>query len=118
MVHDSIHGEMSYRHFLVGLQILQWCATLGCEKYYGTHFGLEFPTHLEVEFELGCDDSRLIKWDWSESQLKEIVEKSLVMQKEIYPDLKVSKALQEVYAVRNNTKLMRFLDKNYPILGE
>lgn len=118
MVHDSIFGDMNYQNYLIGLQVMQWCATLGCEQYYETHFGVKYPVHLEVEFELGCDDSRLIKWDWSETQLKEAIEQSLVYQTEIYPKLDVKKTLKEIYAVRNDTKLMKYLDKNYPILSD
>jgi DNA polymerase I-like protein with 3'-5' exonuclease and polymerase domains len=118
MVHDSLFGDMNYRNYLVALQIMQWSATLGCEQYYETHFGVKYPVHLEVEFELGADDSRLIKWDWSETQLKQAIEQSLVYQTDIYPKLDVKKTLKEIYAVRNDTKVMRYLDKHYPILAD
>lgn len=117
MVHDSIEGDFRYRLWLVALQILQWCATLGCMQYYERHFGISYTVPLEVEFELGPDESSLTKWDWSETQLRSIIDTSLESQLKIYPDLDCKAAKKEILSVRNNVKLQRHLDRHYPILG-
>lgn len=118
MVHDSLEEDRLYEYLIPSLQIHQWVATLGAEQYYQRHWNVEFPCHLEVDFDLGADGSRLRKWDWSETGLKDIITKGLEDQVEIYPDLNVKKALREIYAYKDNVKLCRYLDKHYPVLGE
>lgn len=127
MVHDSIEGDFVYRLWLTAIQILQWCATIGCMQYYEHHFGTKYTVPLEVEFELGADDSTLVKWDWSENGkgkddkdttgLRDIIERSLESQCKVFPNLDVADARREILSARKNTKLQRYLDKNYPILA-
>lgn len=117
MVHDSISGDFPYDKWYIALQVMQWCATTGCMAYYKHHYGTDYTVPLEVEFELGADDSTLEKWDWSNTQLSTIIDKSLEQQIQIYPDLDVSEAKREINRIRKNSKAMKYLDTNYPILA-
>jgi len=124
MVHDSIEGDFMYRLYLVALQVMQWCATTGCMQYYERHFGTKYTVPLEVEFELGADDSTLRKWDWSENGvgkdstgLQDALTLALENQRAVYPDLDIKSARKEIMSVRNSVKLCRALDARYPILA-
>jgi hypothetical protein len=118
MVHDSISGDFPYELYLPALQIMQWCATIGCMEYYVRHYGIKFTTALEVEFELGANDAVLNKWDWSEQQLEQIIKKALEEQQKAYPTLDVDRSLARVYKIRSNKKVTSYLDKHYPVLPD
>lgn len=132
MVHDSLEGDFMYRLWLVALQVMQWCATTGCMQYYERHFGTKYTVPLEVEFELGADDSTLVKWDWSDGYkapndkdgkasgitgLQDIIVRASEQQALIFPDLKPKNIQKEILSARNNVKLFRHLDAQYPILA-
>lgn len=117
MVHDSLDGDFPYELYLVALQIMQWCATIGCMKYYNHHYGIKFTTALEVEFELGTDSANLTKWDWSEKQLKNIIKGAIKTQSERFKDLDEEETMKRVYAITKNRKVMKYLDTNFPVLA-
>jgi DNA polymerase I-like protein with 3'-5' exonuclease and polymerase domains len=119
MVHDSIDGDFPYEVFLAALQIMQWCATIGCMQFYERHYGIKFTTPLEVEFEIGTDSANLEKWDWSESQLKEILHKALATQKERFGDkMDLDRATAKVFSIRKNQRVQKYLDRNFPVLPD
>jgi DNA polymerase I-like protein with 3'-5' exonuclease and polymerase domains len=118
MVHDSLSGDFPYTLYLVAIQIMQWCATIGCMEYYNKHYGMKFTSPLEIEMEIGSDEANMSKWDWSEKQLKECVQSGLEKQKERYPNMSVTKTLAKVYAIRDNKRVMKYLDRNFPVLPD
>jgi DNA polymerase I-like protein with 3'-5' exonuclease and polymerase domains len=129
-VHDAIKTDAPYDYLLVCLQVLQWCATIGAMEYYTTHWSnVKFPVEIEVEFEFAAHDEAHWKWDWHEGNgetfdkgkvvgggLRFVIRKSLEDQKEVYPDIDVDAIEKQIWAVRENKPLMKYLDKNYPIL--
>jgi len=114
MVHDALEADSPYELYLSAIQILQWCATIGCMEYYAEHFGVKFTTPLEVEFELGSDSSTLIKWDWSDSSMKKIVRSALEEQAKRLPAVEVEACYKRVYSQTPSMK--SYLDKHYPIM--
>ncbi len=117
MVHDSIRGESPYKYVLIAYQILQWCATTGVEEYYKKHFDINFTITPEVEFEFGAHEASLHKHDWSESSLKRCITSALQDQVDMGRPIKVDEVLKEIYAVRDNKKVMNYLNTNFPILA-
>ena len=67
---------------------------------------------------MGSSGASMVKWDWHEKTLATIIRGALVAQKEIYPQLDVDKAFDEVYAVRKDRKIMKYLDKHYPFFDD
>lgn len=130
-VHDAIKTDAPYEYLLVCWQVLQWCATTGSMEYYKTHFGIQFPVEIEIEIEIAAHDEKHWKHDWHEGNgqtldkskvvgggLRFIIRKALEDQKEVYPDIDVDAIEKTIWAVRDNKKLMSYLDANYPILAD
>jgi DNA polymerase I-like protein with 3'-5' exonuclease and polymerase domains len=130
-VHDAIKTDAPYEYLLVCLQVLQWCATIGAMEYYKTHWNIQFPVEIEVEFEFAAHDEAHYKWDWHEGNeptldkgevvgggLRFVIRKSLEDQAEVYPGLDIDGIEKTIWAVRKNKPLMEFLNTNYPILSD
>jgi DNA polymerase I-like protein with 3'-5' exonuclease and polymerase domains len=65
MVHDSIFTSSPFKYVLATAQIMQWCTTMGVQRYYDKHFNLQFTVPVEIEMEFGASQDRTYKWDWS-----------------------------------------------------
>jgi DNA polymerase I-like protein with 3'-5' exonuclease and polymerase domains len=65
MVHDSTRFCVDYEYVLLCMQLASWCYTTGAELYYKEHFGTDFTCPLEIEFELGFDESATRKFNWA-----------------------------------------------------
>lgn len=65
MVHDSTRFCAEYAHIMMCLQLAAWCYTTGAELYYRKHFGTKFTCPLEIEFEIGFDESATRKFNWA-----------------------------------------------------
>lgn len=125
-VHDAIKTDAPYDYFLVCLQVLQWCATIGAMQYYKTHWGVKFHVEVEVEFEIAAHDAQHWKWDWHDGNdgnedgggLRYVIRKSLEDQREVYPDVDVDAIEKRIWAVRKNKELVAYLDEHYPVLSD
>jgi hypothetical protein len=125
-VHDAIKTDAPYEYFLVCLQILQWCATIGAMQYYKRHWNVKFHVEVEVEFEIAAHDEQHWKWDWHEGAdgnddgggLRYCIRKSLEDQKTVYPDIDVDAIEKRIWAVRKNKELVAYLDEHYPVLSD
>jgi len=130
-VHDAVKTDAPYEYLLVCLQVLQWCATTGAMEYYKTHWNINFPVEIEVEFELAAHDETHWKYDWHEGNgqtmdkgkvvgggLQFIIRKALEDQKEVYPDIDIDAIEKIIWAVRDNNELTSYLNKNYPVLAD
>jgi DNA polymerase I-like protein with 3'-5' exonuclease and polymerase domains/intein/homing endonuclease len=119
-VHDAVKTVAELDLALASLQILQWCATIGVCEYYTKHFGVKFYVEPEIEFEIGASDDTLVKWDWHENTLLEIMKKAFVKHGEIHgTDPEELEA--KLYEIRRNPKYKEqreYLDKHYPILSD
>ena len=65
MVHDSIFTSSPFKFVLATAQIMQYCCTMGVQKYYDEHFDLSFSVPLEIDVEFGASQDKTYKWDWS-----------------------------------------------------
>ncbi len=110
MVHDSSRTSAAIEKSLACTQLLNWVYTTGVEKYMLETFDLRLVCPLEVEFEIGCNDAALSKWDWSMSGLKKILVKAL-------QDNEVADAEDVVntyWHTWGKSKEKKYMDKHYP----
>ena len=119
MVHDSSRQEVHYKYLLIALQIFQYCYTTGAEKYYELVFGVKFTAHLEIEIEIGADESRLHKWNFNLASLKDVFRKALTDQKsDIDPDLDIDKALAQIWKPWSNEQIVNYMNTHYPFFAD
>lgn len=142
MVHDSIFTSAPFHLVLATVQIIQWCCIKGTEKFYDEKFNVRFLVPLEIEIELGASTDKTYKWDWSvikydeKHYIKKLgkdykqkydidsypIEECIRLACEDYCKLYTgndSKALyKKVMSSWNDSKVKKYLDKNYPILPE
>lgn len=125
-VHDAIKTDAPYEYFLVCLQVLQWCATIGAMEYYKTHWNVKFHVEVEVEFEVAAHDEQHWKYDWHEGNdgnedgggLQYVIRKALEDQKQVYPETDVDAIEKKIWAIRKNTELTKYLNAHYPVLSD
>ena len=120
VVHDAIIlSAIPYRNYLVAMHVLQWCATLGAMEYFKVHYGLKWKTYIEVELDLGFDESTLESWDWYEGSLAPIIRSALEIQKkQCNVEMDIDACFAEIMQPYSNSASKKYLLKNYPILGE
>jgi DNA polymerase-1 len=116
MVHDAIFSEANYRNVFASLHLLHHSCTNGLMDYYAKHFGVEYPVTTEIEIEIGVDESRLYKWDFSQEGLVDIIEKALADIPSLYPEEDVDEARRLIYKDMNNDKIKAYLARKYTIL--
>jgi hypothetical protein len=129
-VHDALYGAPLLEQFLIVLQVKNWCMTVGVQKYFWDVHGFEWLACPEIEMEIGFDDSRMYKWDWTihtdpnvplekASDLASCVRKGL---NDLAADgdleMSVDEAFELVFSPWQNPKLKAYLDKNYPWFGD
>ena len=117
-VHDALYSEVPYENFLIALHIVQYMATYGVTQYYEAEFGVKFPIEPEIEIEVGASEDKMYKWDWTAPHLEEIILKALEDQRTIkFLKEEPKDVLDKIYEDYRNSKVKKYLDKNYPILG-
>lgn len=130
MVHDSIFTQAPLRFVIIAAYILQWCTTKGVSNFYDEKFGIKFAVPLEVEMEFGVRNDKTYKWNWQlEAEYDEkyhkksmplniCLEKTIEDYCELYPKYKVKDVKREVFATWKNEKVIKYLEKNYPIMAD
>lgn len=115
MVHDSIFSEVEFRMLFIAMHILHHSATHGVLDYYKQHFDMTVTVPPEIEIEIGFDESRLYKWNWTAQGLFYVIEKALGDVNDIYPKANVDEIREKIYKDIFNPKLRKMLEEDYPI---
>jgi len=121
-IHDAQHSEVPYEILLIFIHVMQWVATYGVTAYYKEVFNFEFTIEPEIEMEIGVTEDAHRKWNWTDSNLKEIVAKALDDQQAL-GDLDANtrkvaeKTVWAIYEDPKHSKLKKYLHTKYPILG-
>jgi ribosomal protein L29 len=119
LVHDATYAEAAYEHMLAYLHITQWIATYGVTEYYRKEFGFDFNIEPEIEVEIGAQEDKMYKWDWTDEGLKKIVRLTLEDQvtiKMLKTD-QVEAVFKRIFRVYRNPEISKYLRERYPILG-
>ena len=129
-VHDALYGAPFLDQFLIILQVKNWCMTVGVQQYFWNVHGYKWMACPEIEMEIGFDDSRMYKWDWTLEPMPDVpLEKANDLQSCIRKglndlkadgdlDITVDEAFDIVFSPWQNAKLKAYLDKNYPWFGD
>lgn len=130
-VHDAIKTSAPYKYLLVCLQVLQWCATIGGMEFYKKHWGIRFPVEVEIDMDIAAHDETHYKWSWNEGNditkdkdeiigggLRYCIRRALEDQLAIYPDIDVDAVEKQIWRVRENKPLCKYLDQHYPVLAD
>ena len=120
-VHDSLENEAGYKDLILSLDLIERALTSEVKKKLKERYGMELNSDLAIDFEIGPALSEMHKWDFSVPQLEEIVEKSLVFQRdELKRDIDVKKTMKTVFSqkqdmpqwMRNQIKKLGFKFKH------
>ena len=120
-VHDSLENEAGYKDLILSLDLIERALTSEVKKKLQERYGMELNSDLSIDFEIGPALSEMHKWDFSVPQLEEIVEKSLVFQRdELKRDIDVKKTMKTVFSqkqdlpqwMRNQIKKLGFKFKH------
>ncbi len=116
-VHDALYSEPEYDVILIFIHVLQWTATYGVTEYYKKEFGVDFLVEPEIEIEIGATEDKHYKWDFTDSNLEEIIKKALADQVTIKRLTDVNEAYKKIMRPYRNKELKAYLEEHYPILG-
>ncbi len=118
IVHDALYFTVPFEMVLPFIHILQYEATYGVSKAYEQEFGLKFTVEPEIELEVGSKDTHSLKWDWSLPQLLQHLEAAVDtgLKDNLFSESK-EEIMAKIYAPWKNDKLVRFLDKEFPLLN-
>lgn len=118
IVHDASYFSVPYHMVLPFVHILQWEATYGVARAYEREFGLKFTVEPEIEIEIGVRDSASLKWDWSLAGLHQIIKASVeagIKDGTLTEDK--DDIMAQIYRPWKNSKMLAYLNKNYPLLN-
>lgn len=114
MVHDSTEAEAKYKHILVLLWIMEWCATKGARKVILDVYGKETGVDFAIDFAIGSLGSKMRKWDWTSKGLKKIITEGIEDQRtELGHDVDVERTVNTMY--EKTMKWVPYLQKRYPL---
>ncbi len=114
MVHDSVFLEVAYEHVWLALHLVHHCMTVGVAREFKRIYGAEFTVPPEIDLEIGKNEKDLYKWDWSPESLKECITKASKDAGEA-DGIEASKIRKLMLSGKHDTKLTKFLEKNYPV---
>lgn len=121
-VHDAQYSEVPYEIMLIFIHVMQWTVTYGVTKHYKDVYNFEFTVEPEIEVEIGATEDKHYKWSFTNSNLNEIILKTLddqVALKDLDAESR-KEAETKIWAIYEDPKykkLKRYLHTNYPILG-
>jgi DNA polymerase I-like protein with 3'-5' exonuclease and polymerase domains len=121
-VHDAQYSEVPYEIMLIFIHVMQWTVTYGVTKHYKDVYNFEFTVEPEIEVEIGATEDKHYKWNWTNINLLEIVNKTLddqVALKDLDAESR-KEAETKIWAIYEDPKykkIRRYLHTNYPILG-
>lgn len=97
-VHDSLENKSPYATFLENLGLIEEALTTKVREEVKARHGFDFGVDLEIDFEIGSALSNCESWDFSLTQLEDIVYESMLFQKEqLKHDISVKSSMSEVF---------------------
>jgi DNA polymerase I-like protein with 3'-5' exonuclease and polymerase domains len=81
-VHDSLEIEVSYRDFILALNLIEQALGPAVEKTMIDRFGFEMLSSLEIDIEVGANMRDVEGWNYDEADLVKYLRNSLKFQKD------------------------------------